>query len=350
MKKHHKCIFCGSLSTRRHGKVTRKYKLPLQRFKCLDCTKTFTLGSDNRQYISKSLQIDITRTHLEGGTSIRTIARHKEISKTTVVKAIHEVTAQCVTAAWIASSLNPKWSGYLGVDGKMIRVWDWAAKFFRYAKEQKRLLHKMSLIACVDLGTLDIPIHHLGEEETSIDLKICLDQLKELGYPLKGYVTDGNDDIRKIVEMVFGKIPHQLCVVHFLRNLRIKMGSGIITEEQYLDARFHILRGKRPTLLIVPDDLFTYQKVKGLPRTNQIAENFFRFVALRMKTFNIFRSWKTATNYLNAFVLYRRFKKFEDCKGKNKSFNGFAPLELAGCDIKGLDYLDLNIKHSKMVR
>lgn len=94
-------------------------------------------------------------------------------------------------------------------------------------------------------------------------------------------------------------------------------------------------------LLEVPDDLYTYLEIRGLPRTNQITENFFRFVALRVKTLNIFRSWKTATDYLNALVLYRRFKKFEDCKGKNKSFNGLAPLELAGCEIIDLDYLDL---------
>jgi len=344
MKKHQKCTFCGSLNTRRHGKITRRYKKPLQRFKCLHCLKTFTLGLDSNQYINSTEQIKITRTHLEGGTSIRTIARHERISKTTVVKAIHGVTAQCVTAAWIATNLNPQWSGFLGIDGKMIRVWDWAAKYFRYSQEQRRWLHKMSLITCVDLGTLDIPIHHLGEEETSIDLKMCLEQLKEIGYPLKGYVTDGNKDIEKMVKMVFGQVPHQLCVVHFLKNLREKMKAGIITEDQYMDARFHIIRGKRPTLLRVPDNLFTYLKVPGLPRTNQITENFFRFIALRMKTLNIFRSWKTATNYLNALILYRRFKKFTDCKGENKSFNGFAPLELAGCEIKDLDYLNLNIK------
>lgn len=340
MKKHVKCPKCQSLETKRNGK-RKLVKGSAQCFLCFKCSHFFSLRINKGKSITFSQKVEITRIHLEGGTSIRTIARHEEMSKTTVVKAIHEVTAQCVTAAWIAFNLKPQWSGFLGIDGKMIRVWDWAAKYFRYTKEQKRLLHKMSLIACIDLGTLDIPTHHLGEEETSIDLKMCLEQLKAIGYPLKGYVTDGNEDIKKIVEMVFGKIPHQLCVVHFLRNLRAKMGAGVITEEQYSDARFNILRGKRPTLLTVPDDLFTYLKVKGLPRTNQITENFFRFVALRVKTLDVFRSWKTATNYLNAFILYRRFKKFEDCKGKNKSFNGLAPLEIAGCEITNLDYLDL---------
>lgn len=341
MKKHQKCNFCDSLDTRRHGKITRKNMKPLQRFKCLACFRTFNCGHDKNQFISPSKQIKITRTHLEGRTSIRIIAGQEGMSKTTVAKAIHQVTSRCVSAAWIAKTLNPEWSGYLGIDGKMIRVWDWAAKYFRYSKEEKRWLHKMSLIACLDIGTLDVPMHHLGSEETSIDLKICLEQLKDIGYPLKGYVTDGNKDIKKIVEMVFGKVPHQLCVVHFLQNLRSKMNSGVIYEDQYLDAKYNILRGQKPTQLRVPDDLFTYQQIKGLPRTDQATENFFRFVALRMKTINIFHNWQNASDYLNALVLYRRFKKFESCKGKHKTFNGHAPLEIAGCEIKGLDYLDL---------
>jgi transposase-like protein len=339
-KKHIKCPNCKSLKTVRNGKrkVGKEF---VQRFSCRKCQHSFTLRSNPRSRISFSKKVELARKSIEGRTSIRTIAHQESVSKTTVVKAIHEVTAQCISAAWIATNLKPQWSGYLGIDGKMIRVWDWAAKHFRYTKEQKRWLHKMSLIACLDLGTLDIPIHHLGSEETSIDLKLCLQQLKEIGYPLKGYVTDGNEDIKKIVEMVFGKIPHQLCVVHFLKNLRAKMGTGIITEDQYLDARYNILRGKKPAHLIVPDDLFTYLKVKGLPRTDQATENFFRFISLRTKTLNVFRSWKTATDYLNALILYRRFKKFESCKAKHKSFNGRAPLEIAGCKIDGLDYLDL---------
>lgn len=348
-KRHIKCPKCQSLKTKRNGK-RKLLKGSVQCFLCLKCNHFFSLRINKGKSINFSQKVEIIRTHLEGRTSIRTIARHENISKTTVVKAIHEITAQCVTAAWIAKNLNPKWSGFLGIDGKMIRVWDWAAKHFHYTKEQRRWLHKMSLLACLDLGTLDIPIHHLGDEETSIDLKMCLEQLKEIRYPLKGYVSDGNKDIKKVMKMVFGQVPHQLCIVHFLKNLRAKMGVGIITEEQYMDARYNILKGKRPTLLKVPSDLFTYQKVKGLPRTNQATENFFRFVNLRTKTLNVFRSWKTATNYLNALILYRRFKKFESCKGKNRSFNGSAPLELAGCNITNLDYLNLSKSSRKMVR
>lgn len=340
MKKHQKCLFCGSLKTRRNGKINRQNKEALQRFRCLDCRKSFTLGITKKRRLSKSEQIQITRDHLEGRTPIRALARHTRHSKTTIVKTIHEITAQCASASWIAKELKPEWGGYLGLDGKIIRVWDWAAKHFRYTKTQKRWLHKMSLLIALDLKTLDVPNHHLGDDETTIDLVMMLQELKKMNYPLKGYVTDGNEDIKKAVELVFGSgIPRQLCIRHYLQNLKNKLWEGDISEVQYKDACRSLLNGCRPKLLQVPDDLFTFKKIASLPTTNQQIENLIRYFNLRLKTISQFQSWQSATDYCNALVLMRRFTKFTD---STKGFNGYAPLELAGCKITNLDYLNLN--------
>jgi|SRR3989344_1979878 len=91
----------------------------------------------------------------------------------------------------------------------------------------------------------------------------------------------------------------------------------------------------RPDL---PSELFTYQTT-DLPRTNQQIENLFRQVKLRTKSLGQFRSHQTAASYLNAWSLMRRFTPFTDCRDKTK--NHRAPLELAGCDIAKLNYLDL---------
>lgn len=40
-------------------------------------------------------------------------------------------------------------------------------------------------------------------------------------------------------------------------------------------------------------------------------------------------------------LIMRRFTPFTDCKHPNKHRNGRSPLELAGCDIFGIDYLNL---------
>ena len=309
----------------------------IQRFRCLDCQKSFTFKVLTRARITPSKKVKLAREHIEKRASIRTLARLEGYSKQTVQNAIHEVTSQCASAAWIANHFSPKWGGYLALDGTTVRVWDWAAKYFHYSKAQKRWLHKMTLLIALDINSLDVPMHHLGSEETTIDLIMMLRELKEVGYVLLGIISDGNDDIPKAVKLVFGEgVPHQLCQTHYLKNLRIKLKDGKILEHQYREARKKILRGERPNSIEVPNELFTYLDHPGMPRTNQSLENFNRFLKLRLKTIGTFHSWQTATWYCDALVAHRRFLKFTDRKNEP---NGKAPLELAGCNIDGWDYL-----------
>ncbi|MDO8650397.1 MAG: hypothetical protein Q7K33_03785 [Candidatus Berkelbacteria bacterium] len=334
--KHQRCPECKSLATQRWGR--RKVgSRKIQRFRCLVCGQTFTKKVFRRIRIAPTEQVRLTREHLEKRASIRTLARLEGYSKQTVQNAIHTVTAQCASAAWIAQTFAPVWGGYLALDGTTIRVWDWAAKYFRYSKTQRRWLHKMSLLMALDIATLDIPVHHLGDEETMIDLKLMLDTLKTLHYPLKGIVTDGNEDIARAVALVFGPgIPHQLCQLHWLRSLRQKVREGTVSEHQRNEAWATIPKGRRPSFP-VPDQLFTYLQHPGLPKNNQALEVCHRFLKLRLKSIGTFHSWQTAAHYLDALVAHRRFLKFSD--RKNGQPNGQAPLELAGCTITGWDYL-----------
>jgi hypothetical protein len=303
----------------------------------LDCNKSFTFKVLTRARITPSEQIRLTREHLEKRASIRTLARLEGYSKQTVQNAIHTITSQVASAAWIANQFSPQWGGYLALDGTTVRVWDFAAKYFRYSKAQRRWLHKMTLLVALDVATLDVPMHHLGSEETTIDLKMMLDNLKNVQYPLLGIVTDGNMDIAKAVALAFGPgIPHQLCQLHFLKNLRQKVKDGKLLESQYREARAKIPLGKRPSFP-VPDELFTYLDHPGMPKTNQALENCNRFFKLRLKTMGTFHSWQTATWYCDALVAHRRFLPFTD--RKNGQQNQIAPLELAGCNIAGWDYL-----------
>ncbi len=342
-KKHLRCTLCGSLATKRNGtRITGTGTI--QRFRCLECQRTFTFKVLSRKRVTPSEQVRLTREHLEKRASIRTLARLEGYSKQTVQEAIHTITSQVASAAWIANHFSPTWGGYLALDGTAVRVWDFAAKYFRYSKAQRRWLHKMTLLVALDLETLDIPAHHLGSEETTIDLVIMLRILKDTGYPLRGIVTDGNLDIAKAVALVFGPgIPHQLCQLHYLKALRAKVRDGKLLESSYREARKKIPRGVRPSFP-VPDELFTYLEHPGMPRTNQALEVANRFFKLRLKTLGTFHSWKTATWYCDALVAHRRFLKFTDRKGGP---NGKAPLELAGCDITGWDYLTRERKSNR---
>ena len=219
-KRHVRCPNCSSLNTKRNG-LRQTESGRVQRFFCPSCRSSFTYNHQPKRGLSDRVKVDLTRTHLEGRTSMRTLAKDTGHSKTTICKAIHEVTSRCVSTVWIAQELKPQWGGYLALDGKVVRVFDWTTKHFRYTNVQRRWLHKMSLLIALDLETLDIPTHHLGDEETTIDLILLLRELKEINYPLKGYVSDGNRDIVRAVELVFGPdIPHQLCVRHFLQNTK----------------------------------------------------------------------------------------------------------------------------------
>ena len=336
MKKHLKCPWCLCLQTKRNGnRIVRGRKI--QKFRCLKCGHTFSKRITHGK-LTANEKVKIARTHLEGRTSVRQLVRDTGLAKQTIQNAVYETINKCVDSAFIARYLKPNWGGNLVVDGTMIRVYDWSAKHFRYNKQEKRFLHKLIWIVALDLETLDIVHQFLGEEETMIDLILFFREIKNIGYDLKGLVSDGNSDIKRSAQMVYEKhFNHQLCTTHYIRGLRTRLRQENITIKRYEELKKAIY--KEVWIPGLPEELFTYQEFKCLPKTNQQIENLFRQLKLRTHSINQFHSYDTAQKYLNAWSLARRFTPFTDCKNKKK--NHKAPLELAGCDIKGLDYLDL---------
>jgi len=56
-----------------------------------------------------------------------------------------------------------------------------------------------------------------------------------------------------------------------------------------------------------------HHSVRGLPRTNNMAENFNKQLMRRIKTIESFQHRKSATNYMNLLVAYLRLKPYTDC-------------------------------------
>ena len=84
------------------------------------------------------------------------------------------------------------------------------------------------------------------------------------------------------------------------------------------------------------------QYPKGLlPRTIGVCEGMNQQLKARTRSMCSFQFIKSAEDYLNLWCLKRRFQKFTDCKKPHQKLNGKTPLELAGCNIKNLDYLCL---------
>jgi transposase-like protein len=371
-----RCIYCFSLSTKRFGTYAvgiRKKQYKKQRFLCLSCKRSFTVKQT--QDVGESLQKHLVRDSLEGRSSMRVIGRREDLSKNTVSLAITTICKQTRDSIWIAKKFQPKWGNVLSVDGKIIRVFDPFAKGYIGTRAEKKYLLKKVWFCGVDVSTKDLPHYKVIDGETKIDLFDYFTTLKkEIVYDLKVCVCDGNPETMETVHMVYGlSIGIQLCVRHFIEALKRITKEEKQTKRQEteqlvmniwgaLEARteadcFSALKAlssieetrcqkmiqqslSRQVFLLTTH--FRYQKQFFVPRYNNDAENLFRQVNLRLKSWNIFRNKTNAEHYLKTWALMRRFTKFTDCKGGlNKLKNGHAPLELAGVDLTNIDYLKI---------
>jgi hypothetical protein len=304
---------------------------------------------------------------------MRTIGRRKNLSKSTVSLVVLEAAREAKGSIWIAKKFQPKWGQVLSVDGKVIRVFDPFAKEYQGSNAEKKYLLKKTWICGVDVATKDLPHYKVCDGETKTDLFDYFTTLKkEVGYDLKVCVSDGKPEITEAARSVYGSsIGIQLCVRHFIENMKSlvkeekqdkrneteslagNIWGALNTEKE--DDCFRSLRSLesiqetrvqklvfhhlRKNLFLLTTH-FRYANQFYVPRYNNDAENLFRQVNLRLKSWNMFRSKINAEHYLKAWALARRFTKFTDCKiGMNKLKNGKAPLELAGVNIEGIDYL-----------
>jgi len=306
---------------------------------------------------------------------MRTIGRRKQVSKYTVSVAVTTIAKEVKGSIWIAKQFQPLWGHVLSVDGKLIRVFNPGATDYRGTSAQKAAQLKKTWIAGVDVLTKDLPHYVVADGEGKIDMYEYFKTLKdEINYDLKVVVSDGKPDTERAVKIVYGSgIGIQLCVRHFIETLKAivreeKKQQRVITENLVMNIwsalnlpneadcydALSIITSEPETRcqkLIVHTlqshiyKLTTHFRFKDqyfVPRYNNDIENLFKQVSLRLKSWNMFRSKQNAENYLKAWALYRRFTKFTDCSGHiNRLKNGKAPIELAGVNIDGLDYLSL---------
>ena len=80
---------------------------------------------------------------------------------------------------------------------------------------------------------------------------------------------------------------------------------------------------------------FKYPQL-NIPRTTNLIEGFNSQLELRLNSIRGFETEMTAKNYINVWIIRRRFTKFSCCRKDFKSFNGKTPLECAGVDISNI--------------
>lgn len=325
--------------------------------------------------MGQSLQKKVFRDSLEGRSSMRTIARRKKLSKTSVSLAVLAIAKQTKGSIWIAKHLKPNWGHVLSVDGKIIRVFNPGAKEYQGTSAEKAAQLKKTWIAGIDVLTKDLPHYKVADGEGKIDMYEYFKTLKEdIGYDLKVLVSDGKPDTQTAVRIVYGiGVGIQLCVRHFIETLKAILREEKIQERAATEGLvmniwsalnlkrendcFDALKVLTSTVETRSQKLIVYTLNRHMheltthfrfsdeyyvPRYNNDAENLFKQVSLRLKSWNMFRNKENAQRYLSAWALARRFTKFTDCRGDmNRLKNGKAPLELAGVTIAGIDYLNL---------
>lgn len=137
--------------------------------------------------------------------------RLRESSKSTlhtstVWRYLKEACLNCKNTIEVGRELKPRWSGYLHVDGKGIKI------------KGKKLFELTLFVGEDKCGD----IVHVGvmEGENKEDLRRFFRELKEdIKYPFRGLVSDMDEDIIWARKEELGDIPHQFCTTHMLRRI-----------------------------------------------------------------------------------------------------------------------------------
>jgi len=335
---------------------------PLQRFACKSCKSSFTYGRNKartRAKFADDVVLEAVRVYIQGLTSYRVLASLVEarvgrsVGRVTINNWLHDLGGRAKTPLETSIELQPRWGGFLGIDGKAI-----------YVRGVKHCL-----LIGVDHPTQDL-VHALvlpaetAEGFARLETEVRLDA----GYPLLGVVSDFAPGFAQIHRDHFGSVPFQACRVHFDRRLDsdIPKSKWSVKAPLYAELRERIRQVLyAPTydeacrhLHALTDDRRRFKNVgnvnaarslernfdvymahhftPGLPADNNVTENVIKQLNKKLRLMEGFQSLESAERYVRLLVGCYRFKRFTDsCRS-----NGKSPLELAGLELQGRDWLN----------
>lgn len=340
---------------------------PLQRFSCNSCGTTFTPQRKSARVgarFTDDVIEEAVRLYVQGLSSYRVLAVMLEqrlgrpVSRFTLNGWVQELGERAKTPLEVSMELQPQWGGFLGIDGKVIRV-----------KGDKRCL-----LIGVDHPTQDL-VHALVLDEETADgfARLATEARLDAGHPLTGVVSDLGPGFANIHRDHFGSVPFQACRVHFDRRLDQEIPKSLwsakaplyaelkerIREVLYADdydhavsllhalardrvrfkgiGKINMIRSLERTF-----DLFmAHHFTPGLPADNNVTENVIKQLNKKLRLMEGFETIESAERYARLLVGCYRFKRFTDSHNGN---NGKAPLELAGVDLAGRDWLSFLLR------
>jgi transposase-like protein len=304
---------------------------------------------------------EAVRLYVQGLPSYRILALLLEprlgrpVGRITLNRWVDAFGARAKTPLEVSAALRPRgWSGFLGVDGKAI-----------YIRGQEA-----ALLVGVDQGTHDV-VHALvaefeGEEAFE---RLVREAITGARYPLKGLVMDAAAPFLAAHANYFARAPLQLCRIHASRRLDYAIAKAKFSPDAPLRAE---LKDRVRAVLFAPteqearwlfrslladrgryeglgrrevlgslertfDRYMTHHQVEGMPADANVTENVIKQLSKKPRLMEGFASLESAERFSRLLIGCYRFKQFTDsCR---KARNGRAPLELAGVDSIGQDWL-----------
>lgn len=363
-----------------HRKSLREITVEkVQRFRCTSCLKIFTnRKSKTRRHFTSVFIQEAVKDFIQGRSSYAVIKERKRVSLGTLSSWVHQYGFSCMNPQEIAVAFrfrtSNRWSSILILDAKYLN-------------------RRMVLLLAIDYGTLDIVAWIVCEAETEENYGKLITMIKECGYGIEAFVSDGEPGIIALTQpkkphyFVKGtkprpghhlriqtfpslwNVPHQWCVVHAERELKhylVKFSPeerkvieelihrtlfastigkaekwrGKLLEEVYYHPRLHrvfaVFLSSRWDMLTAH---FTV-RVSGrkIPRSSNAIENVISYVNTRLKTIRRIRNLKSAEAICNLIVVNFRTKPFINTKNKLKREK--SPLELALGKKKKFDWME----------
>lgn len=374
---HKQCPHCNGYATRRHDiLVVKKVTLQgveqhgVQRWYCKDCLRAFTPKRPESEMNKYTMDVyeKTAMLYFDQGASFRGVAR--DLSRMGLIHInakrcwamMQELGLNCKAPWEVSLELKPQWSGYIAVDGDALKAGS----------------RMESALLGIDIMSLDIP-HLILAEHEDLENWLCffLALKHTLKYPFKGIVSDGEPSIESAIKLVCPTIPHQLCVKHFQdgvrRYLRYQSSHGRGTwreierfedavhrciysktleqSQQYLqaiqtDPGFHKIHLEDAIAMLERnfDKLTRHFLYPGLPRTNNTAEGTISKLDRRLNPMDSFACHQTAWHILKMLTVHTRFRTLTDCRPLHKYRNGLSPLEVAGVNTHGINWIKFSQK------
>jgi transposase-like protein len=343
----------------------------------------------------------VTRRHIEGG-SYRVIARDvcrltgRKISPTSLQQMVATVALRAKSAWVMSRELKPHWSGFLVVDEKRVPVKRGVLWCYVAVDGTGDIVHWCPVSECSvteatrfleEVQALGYPCQGITSDlDSSLTLAIgwayakkphqyCVKHAlgaleKILGYrpsqrqqrhrtgqlrtdferlPLKKGLFMVKASQEFLQEWRSTRVPsHKAREISALRD-RCQRILCARSQRQALDLlgclrRHHSSERVRKWKAVAFLErhwvrLMRHHSVRGLPRTNNMAETFNRQVKRRIKTIESFQHRQTAVAYMNLLVAYLRLKPYTDCRGQRKHLNGKSRLQAAGVRIHPRQWL-----------